>query len=136
MSASPSNRQVDDDRAPPRHARAVAGTSKDPDAPEHRPPDGRTNRMTLRPLDHEDQPGRRPSRRLGRALVLSLALATAATTMGTPVSAAPPRPAATPNFGPNVTIFDPSMPVGQIQATLDATHAKQVDNEMGTERYA
>ena len=28
------------------------------------------------------------------------------------------------------------MPVEQIQATLDATHARQVDNEMGTARYA
>ena len=28
------------------------------------------------------------------------------------------------------------MPVSEIQATLDATHAAQVDNEMGTERYA
>ena len=28
------------------------------------------------------------------------------------------------------------MPVGQIQAILDATHARQVDNEMGTARYA
>jgi hypothetical protein len=28
------------------------------------------------------------------------------------------------------------MPVGEIQATVDAIHARQVDNEMGTERYA
>ena len=28
------------------------------------------------------------------------------------------------------------MPVSEIQATLDATHAAQVDNEMGTDRYA
>ena len=41
-----------------------------------------------------------------------------------------------PGFGPNVTIFDPSMPVSQIQATVDALHAQQVDNEMGTNRYA
>nr|WP_232328377.1 hypothetical protein [Kibdelosporangium sp. MJ126-NF4] len=41
-----------------------------------------------------------------------------------------------PDFGPNVTIFDPGMPVERIQATLDAVHAKQVDNEMGTQRYA
>src|SRR6266542_6200493 len=41
-----------------------------------------------------------------------------------------------PDFGPNVIVFDPSMPVSQIQATLDAAHAKQVDNEMGTDRYA
>ena len=41
-----------------------------------------------------------------------------------------------PHFGPNVTIFDPSMPVGEIQATVDAIHARQVDDEMGTNRYS
>ncbi|WP_405394791.1 adenylyl cyclase [Microbispora hainanensis] len=41
-----------------------------------------------------------------------------------------------PDLGPGVTVFDPSMPVDQIQATLDAAHAAQVDNEMGTERHA
>ena len=40
------------------------------------------------------------------------------------------------DLGPNVTVFDPSMPVNEIQAELDATYAKQVDNEMGSERYA
>ena len=44
-------------------------------------------------------------------------------------------PAAEP-FGPNVVVFDPSMPVAQIQATIDAIHARQVDAEMGTARYA
>ena len=41
-----------------------------------------------------------------------------------------------PGFGPNVTIFDPSMPVSEIQATVDAIYAQQVDAEMGTNRYA
>ena len=41
-----------------------------------------------------------------------------------------------PDFGPNVTIFDPSMPVSAIQATVDAISAQQVDAEMGTNRYA
>ena len=41
-----------------------------------------------------------------------------------------------PDLGDNVTVFDPSMPVSDIQATLDATHAAQVDNEMGTDRFA
>ncbi|HSC92958.1 MAG TPA: coagulation factor 5/8 type domain-containing protein [Gaiellaceae bacterium] len=41
-----------------------------------------------------------------------------------------------PSLGPNVTVFDPSMPVGEIQATLDAIHARQVDDEMGANRYA
>ena len=44
--------------------------------------------------------------------------------------------ARSPGLGPNVTIFDPSMPVAEIQANLDAIHAQQVDAEMGTNRYA
>jgi hypothetical protein len=40
------------------------------------------------------------------------------------------------DFGPNVIIFDSSMPVSEIQAILDSTHAQQVDNEMGSARYA
>ncbi len=65
------------------------------------------------------------------ALVL-VALLSSASTGGSTASAAPSAPA----FGPNVTIFDPSMPVSQIQATVDAIHAQQVDAEMGTRRYA
>src|SRR6266508_6103715 len=41
-----------------------------------------------------------------------------------------------PDFGPNVIIFDPSMPTSQIKAMVDAVHSQQVDNEMGTQRYA
>src|SRR5947209_6110508 len=41
-----------------------------------------------------------------------------------------------PDFGPNVYIFDPSMPQSQIQATVNAIAAQQVNNEMGTQRYA
>jgi hypothetical protein len=41
-----------------------------------------------------------------------------------------------PDLGPNVTIFDPSMPVSAIQATIDAIYAQQVDAEMSTNRYA
>ena len=62
-------------------------------------------------------------------------LAVVATTTATAAHATPPRPG-TPDLGVNVTVFDPSMPVGEIQAILDATHAAQVDNEMGTQRYA
>ncbi|MFL5732850.1 MAG: adenylyl cyclase [Chloroflexia bacterium] len=41
-----------------------------------------------------------------------------------------------PDFGPNVYIFDPSMSTSQIQATVDAIAAQQVDNEMGSQRYS
>ena len=52
--------------------------------------------------------------------------------------AAPPAvPEGTePDFGPNVRIFDPSMPVAEIQATVDAIAAQQVDDEMGSKRYS
>jgi hypothetical protein len=61
-------------------------------------------------------------------------VATVALTGGT-ATAAPP-PSGPPDFGPNVKVFDPSMPTSQIQATVDAIAAQQVDSEMGTQRYA
>jgi hypothetical protein len=66
-----------------------------------------------------------------RALLL-IVLALSAAIAGSTASAAP----SAPGFGPNVTIFDPSMPVGEIQAKVDAINAQQVDAEMGTNRYA
>jgi len=41
-----------------------------------------------------------------------------------------------PDFGPNVTIFDPSMPMADIQARVDALADQQRDNEMGDSRHA
>jgi len=41
-----------------------------------------------------------------------------------------------PDFGPNVTIFDPSMPIAEIQTQVDALADQQRDNEMGTSRHA
>jgi hypothetical protein len=46
------------------------------------------------------------------------------------------KPAPAPDFGPNVTVFDPSMPTSEIQATVDAIAAKQISNQFGTERYS
>ena len=72
-------------------------------------------------------------------LALALALALGAVNAASTASAASPAGASAsslPGLGPNVTIFDPSMPVSEIQATLDAIHAQQVDDEMGTNRYA
>ena len=43
---------------------------------------------------------------------------------------------ADPNFGPNVLVFDPSMPTSQIQAAVDAVAAQQVGNQFGPQRYA
>lgn len=61
-------------------------------------------------------------------MVLMVALMASATS---PVAAM-----ATPDFGSNVIIFDPSMATSDIQAAVDAIASQQVDNEMGTQRYA
>jgi hypothetical protein len=44
--------------------------------------------------------------------------------------------AATPDFGPNVMIFDPSMSTSQILTTVDAIASQQISNQFGTQRYA
>ncbi len=44
--------------------------------------------------------------------------------------------AATPDFGPSVKVFDPSMSTSQIKATVDAVAAQQVSNQFGTQRDA
>src|SRR5205085_3620477 len=41
-----------------------------------------------------------------------------------------------PNFGPNVYIFNPSMPLSQIQSTVNSIANQQVSNQFGTQRYA
>ena len=41
-----------------------------------------------------------------------------------------------PNFGPNVYIFNPSMPQSDIQAAVDRISNQQVPNQFGTQRYA
>src|ERR1700727_1351567 len=43
---------------------------------------------------------------------------------------------AKPNFGPNVLIFDPSMPSQAIQKQIDAVYAVQQHNEFGPQRNA
>src|SRR5215204_1534419 len=72
-----------------------------------------------------------PSMTILRALLL-VALLLGASAGGSTASAAPPAP----DLGPNVIVFDPSTPIAQIQATVNAIHAQQVDAEMGTNRYA
>jgi hypothetical protein len=55
--------------------------------------------------------------------------------VATPASAQPAAATSHADLGPNVIVFDPGMPLGQIQATVDAIAAQQVDDEMGTQRY-
>jgi len=97
--------------------------------------------------------GRRAARRTpGLALLAASALATALLTVSparatTDDATAAHLPAAShllpathvngaPDLGPNVYVFDASMPVSQIKATADAVAAQQVPNQFGTQRYA
>lgn len=41
-----------------------------------------------------------------------------------------------PDFGPNVIVFDPAMPLSDIKAKVDAIAAEQLANEFGPQRYA
>jgi hypothetical protein len=77
-----------------------------------------------------------PGSRLGRCVMI-LAAVTATTVFATGVaSAKQPSASGQPDFGPNVLIVEPTMPTAQIQAIVDAIANEQVDNEMGTQRYA
>lgn len=73
-------------------------------------------------------------------LVLSLVLLTMSTVLAVPSStlASPTQHSGgdQPDFGPNVKIFDPSMPIGQIQAAVDTISSQQISDEMGPNRYA
>jgi hypothetical protein len=111
------------------------------------PQDHDARRLPIRARGH-GRPAR-GRRALGRGLALAAALAIALSGIATATAATPSLPSqattqattqaateATADLGANVIVFDPSMPVGEIQATVDAIHARQVDNEMGTDRYA
>jgi hypothetical protein len=69
--------------------------------------------------------------------VLLVAVTIGASSVASAATAPAPESApAAVDFGPNVKIFDPSMSVSGIQAVVDAIANQQVDNEMGTQRYA
>ena len=42
----------------------------------------------------------------------------------------------TPNFGPNVLVFNPSMPNSTIQSQINSVFSTQQSNQFGTQRYA
>jgi hypothetical protein len=71
-------------------------------------------------------------------MIVTAASVTLSGVVGGSAAAAPQAPpgAVQPDFGPNVRIFDPSMPTSEIQATVNAIRDDQVDAEMGTQRYA
>src|ERR1700730_8276183 len=75
------------------------------------------------------RPVRRSTLRAMRIHLLLLATATAVQ------AAAQPLPT-TPDFGPNVTIFDAATPAAAIQSKLDSIFASQESSEFGAGRYA
>jgi hypothetical protein len=54
----------------------------------------------------------------------------------TPAFAAADVASPTSVFGPNVIVFDPSMPQSQVQSMFDSVSALQVPNQFGPQRYA
>jgi hypothetical protein len=70
------------------------------------------------------------------ALLLTIGLLASAGPAGAGAASASRASVAAPDFGPNVYVFDPSMPLSQIQATVNAVAAQQVDNQFGSQRYA
>ncbi|MFD9824393.1 RICIN domain-containing protein, partial [Streptomyces violascens] len=61
---------------------------------------------------------------------------TAAQSFGLDASGDPQPPAGTPDFGPNVTVFDPSMSASAIQGRLNQVFAQQEKNQFGAQRHA
>ncbi|MGL4175326.1 MAG: adenylyl cyclase, partial [Dermatophilaceae bacterium] len=72
--------------------------------------------------------------------VATSAVSTRATSSVVPAdatSAGAVDPAAgTADLGPNVVVFDPSMPVAEIRAVFDRVYAQQVADEMGNNRWS
>jgi hypothetical protein len=66
------------------------------------------------------------------ALVAPATVAQAAST----VTGTAPRTSDTPDFGPNVQVFDPSMSSSTIQSALDTVFNQQQTNQFGTQRNA
>ena len=86
------------------------------------------------PLDRSGR-SRRTRRWFGRTGVVLAATSLVALSVAGSASAVPPPPSA-PNLGPNVLVFDPTMPTSQIQAAVDAVAAQQIGNQFGTQRYS
>jgi hypothetical protein len=75
-------------------------------------------------------------RNIGRAALCRFAAAIAIAAWTAAAAVAAPARSSVPDFGPNVTIFTPSMSRADIQAKVDAVAAGQLANEFGPERYA
>ena len=80
-----------------------------------------------------------PRRTPLRAALTALALAVVGLSpspLAPAAAVAAPPPAAAPDLGDRVVVFDPSMPVAQIRERADAIWSQQVDAEMSEERWS
>jgi len=78
------------------------------------------------------------ARSLRFLFVVAVVAAASVAALG-PATAAPPAwggAGGQPDLGGNVIVFDPSMPISQIQAKVDQISAQQVGNQFGDQRYA
>jgi len=93
--------------------------------------------MTPTP-DRASRPRRRPIFLVAAlALVAPLALGAAwLVAAGAPGSASRTAASGQPDFGPNVYVFSPSMPLSQIRARVNSIASQQASNQLGTQRYA
>ena len=73
---------------------------------------------------------------LGTVMALIVALFLTGPSVAGAATPAKAKGPAQPDFGSNVIIFDPSMDTSYIQGVVDAIRNKQIDDEMGTNRYA
>src|SRR3954454_13681085 len=80
-------------------------------------------------------PPQRVHHRAFLACIAAVAITAMASFSGA-ASADPHTGSGVPDLGPNVLVFDPGMSTSDIQSAVDAVAAQQVDNEMGTQRYA
>jgi hypothetical protein len=79
---------------------------------------------------------RRRHRVLSAAAAIVAAAAASLFGVGATAVASPAAAASQPDFGPNVYVISPSMPLSQIQATVNTIASQQVSNQFGTQRYA
>ncbi|WP_456826185.1 adenylyl cyclase [Cellulomonas sp. P5_E12] len=87
--------------------------------------------MLLRRRLHVQNQAAPRRRRATAAVVAGLSLALVPL-LAAPAQASPP----TVDLGPNVIVFDPSQPIAEIQAKVDAIAAQQVPAQFGDGRYA
>jgi hypothetical protein len=94
---------------------------------------------TISDSGHQARRDLRQMKRLGGEgglrTTIALGLALTACSSCAPGGAAQ-KAAATPDFGPNVLVFDPSMPAAEMQRKIDAVYAVQQHNEFGPQRNA